>query len=103
MPYRLTRHPPPADADRGPSVTAAPHLTAARQLAGEQIAQCSYRADDFANAHWGELEQAACDLDAAGATIGPLPDGSTVEVRPVTWSQLTSEAEISPWRLGFDP
>src|SRR6185295_18290227 len=37
-----------------------------------------------------EAEQAR-NLPDSGGTIGPLPDGTVIEVRPVSWADITDE------------
>jgi hypothetical protein len=33
-------------------------------------------------------------LDEAGGTVGPLPDGTVIEVAPATWRDLAAQASL---------
>jgi len=78
-----------ADGRIGPlSRRAVATLDQARAYASEQVVQRSYRADDFNARAWGDLEQSAIDIAEHGGTIGPLPDGTVIEVEQVREAAL---------------
>lgn len=43
------------------------------------------------------------DLPESGGTIGPLPDGTVIEVQQVTWARLTHDAGLPVWHLTVPP
>jgi hypothetical protein len=89
MPYTVTkRQGEPADLDDPPAgFRAVRTLDEARSAAYEQVVQAVNDSEhEAAPGDW--LKDACCDLPAAGGIVGPLPDGTVIDVQHVTWPIL---------------
>ena len=56
----------------------------------------AYFACDRAKPYEDPFKDEACDLPTEGGTIGPLPDGTVIEVREVLWGDLADQADCYP-------
>lgn len=82
MPYIITTVYPWADANeparRARDRTAVATLDEAREAAHSAIPAPTC----------GDYHGAIYSLSDSGGTVGPLPDGTVIEVRPASWSEL---------------
>ena len=65
------------------------HRTAVATL--DEARTAAYFACDAAKPYEDPFKDAACDLPESGGSVGPLPDGTVIEVRPVTHQWLVGQ------------
>src|SRR4029077_6707486 len=104
MPFIITTHPPIAGAGLTTTVAeeAATTRTAVSSLADmrDAIYPIVVAGATFESEKLAAFTQ-AWDIPADGGTIGPLPDGTMIEVRPVSAAELARLAGCTPH--AFDP
>ena len=109
MPYIITTHAPdlsnPAHRHSGIKAvttrTAVATLKEARTSAFSILIGINHRDETGAQYIDEDTFDAARALPDAGGTVGPLPDGTVIEVRPVSTEDLARMADIEPH--AFDP
>jgi len=71
-------------------------------ISSRAVATIEEARDHVYAAHEGliEPEMSLPHVPETGGTIGPLPDGATIEVRPTTWSDLATDLALE---LRYDP
>lgn len=105
MPYVVTHRQEHLDGWKPLSRVAVPTLDAARKAAAEPVLADMGRFGKSARSPLDLLED--CErLHELGGTIGPLPDGSVIDVEATTWVGLVMEArrrEPSGYRIPVLP
>jgi hypothetical protein len=98
MPYTITTTLPLADGR--------PHAVANRAVATLDEARSAIQTDlcDWHDATGPDDPNivATLDLSESGGTIGPLSDGSTIEVKHVRWDDLRDELRTLGVALSYD-
>lgn len=96
MPYIITTYPEPTMA---PGFVGTRRAVATLEEAREAAYVAARHHDDTDD---GEYETAAHRIDEAGGTVGPLPDGTVIEVTRVAYNWVAGVAEDGGAELSED-
>jgi len=78
--------------------TAVATLEEAREACYDVLIKLDNDPAPYFDAHF-----AVDNMDDSGGSVGPLPDGTVIEVRPTTWERVARDAGLETWRLVTDP
>lgn len=99
-PYIITTttYPPGSPMPSGQSRRAVATLEEAQRAARHEVSESLLRQPEGVFEYdgcgaWESAEANASVLPESGGTIGPLPDGTVIEVKPATWREIAPRRE----------
>jgi len=94
---REVAHNPTGHGFRGYSRTAVATLDEA--LSDVSTIVCNLMAGE----NFGQYQDQFRAIGDSGGSVGPLPDGTVIEVQRATWERLTHDAGLPIWHLPIQP